>query len=149
MPELLAETEFDFFIGKAAYIVNPLDFTWVRILESEKPADSVLQFEKELTHQFPANQKYAFESHNGIVIRQYSTAFTIAFNKKLEGMIERRMRQSVFAVASFWYTAWVNAGEPDLARLSNKEFSADDLQEFQNLSNAWKNSKIQGQDHEE
>ena len=130
MPELLAETEFDFFIGKAAYIVNPLDFTWVRILESEKPADSVLQFEKELTCQFPADQKYAFENRNGIVIRQYSAAFTTAFNKKLEGMIERRMRQSVFAVASFWYTAWVNAGQPDLKNLSNQHFSEAELKEL-------------------
>jgi hypothetical protein len=64
-------------------------------------------------------------------------------------MVERRMRMAIYSVASFWYTAWVNAGEPDLAHLTNKEFSADDLQEFQNLSNAWKNGKIQGEDHEQ
>jgi len=29
-------------------------------------------------------------------------------------MVERRMRQSIYAVASFWYTAWVNARRPDL-----------------------------------
>jgi len=138
VPELLAEKEFDFFIGKAAYIVNPLDFTWTRILESGKAADSVLQFEKELTRQFPADQKYAFENRNGIVIRQYSAAFTIAFNKKLEGMIERRTRQSVFAVASFWYTAWVNAGQPDLKSLSDQHFSEADLKEFDQLNTAWK-----------
>ena len=38
-------------------------------------------------------------------------------------MVERRMRQSIFAVASFWYTAWVNAGQPDLRPLSGKSFS--------------------------
>jgi hypothetical protein len=138
IPELLAEKEFDFFIGKASYIANPLDFTWSRILESGKAADSVLQFEKELTRQFPADQKYAFENRNGIVVRQYSTAFTIAFNKKLEGMIERRMRQSVFAIASFWYTAWVNAGQPELKSLSNQHFSEADLKEFDQLNTAWK-----------
>ena len=64
-------------------------------------------------------------------------------------MVERRMRMAIYAVASFWYTAWVNAGQPDLTHLSNKEFSADDLKEFENLSNSWKNSKIKGREHEE
>ena len=104
VPELLAEKEFDFFIGKAIYINNPLDFSWARVLESAKAADSVLNFEATLTKQFGTDKKYAFENRNGVVIRQYSSAFTIAFNKKLDGMIERRMRQSIFSVASFWYT---------------------------------------------
>jgi hypothetical protein len=51
-------------------------------------------------------------------------------------------------VASFWYTAWVNAGQPDLKNLSNKEFSAGDLKEFESLNNSWKNSAIKGREHE-
>jgi len=149
IPELLADKEWDFFIGKADYIKDPGNFVWQRVLESAAAADTVLTFEKELSEQFPADQKFSFEARNGVVTRQYSSAFTNAYDAKLKGMVERRMRMAIYSVASFWYTAWVNAGEPDLARLSNKEFSADDLQEFQNLSNAWKNSKIQGQDHEE
>ena len=47
------------------------------------------------------------------------------------------MRQSVFAVASFWYTAWVNAGQPDLTKLANKTFSEEDLKEFEELNEAW------------
>ncbi len=149
VPELLAEKEFDFFIGKAAYIQNPLNFIWLRVLESAKAADSVLQFEKELTQQFPPDQKYAFENRNGVVIRQYAAAFTIAYNKKLNGMIERRMRQSIFAVASFWYTAWVNAGQPDLKNLSNKQFSEADIKEFDKLNDTWrKQSKIIGREEE-
>ena len=149
IPELLADKEWDFFIGKADYIKDPGNFVWQRVLESAAAADTVLTFEKELSEQFPADQKFSFEARNGVVTRQYSSVFTKAYDAKLKGMVERRMRMAIYSVASFWYTAWVNAGEPDLARLSNKEFSADDLQEFQNLSNAWKNSKIQGQDHEE
>jgi len=149
IPELLADKEWDFFIGKADYIKDPGNFIWQRVLESAAAADTVLTFEKELSEQFPADQKFSFEARNGVVTRQYSSAFTNAYDAKLKGMVERRMRMAIYSVASFWYTAWVNAGEPDLARLSNKEFSADDLQEFQNLSNAWKNIKIQGEDHEE
>lgn len=138
IPELLAEKQFDFFIGKAVYIDNPGVFIWERVLESAKAADSVLVIERQLTQQFPADQKYAFEERNGKVIRQYAAAFSIAFNNKLDGMIERRMRQSVAAIASFWYTAWVNAGQPDLKSLLNQQFSEKDLKEFESLNNAWK-----------
>jgi hypothetical protein len=148
IPELLAEKEWDFFIGKAEYIKNPLDFAWKRVLESAAAADTVLKFEKELTKNFPSDQKFSFEDRNGLTIRQYSSAFSKKYNEQLKGMVERRMRQSIFAVASFWYTAWVNAGQPDLKNLSNKEFSAEDLKEFESLNNSWKNGAIKGREHE-
>lgn len=148
IPELLAAREWDFFIGKADYIKDPGEFIWQRVLESAKASDSVLLFEKELSKSFPTDQKFSFEERNGVTIRQYSTAFATAYDKKLNGMIERRMRQSIYAIASFWYTAWVNAGQPDLKSLSNKELSADDLKEFEELNNAWKKASIKGRDHE-
>ncbi len=137
VPELLAEKEFDFFIGKAEYIQNPGDFIWNRVLESAKAADTVLTFEKELTLQFSDDKKYSFENRNGKIIRQYSSAFTIAYNKKTDGMIERRMRQSIYAIASFWYTAWVNAGQPDLKELAKQKFSEADLAAFEKLNTQW------------
>ena len=144
IPELLAEKEWDFFIGKARYISNPLQFTWKRVLESAAAADSVLKGEKKLSRLFSPDRKFSFENRNGVMIRQYSTDYTIAYNKMLNDMVERRMRQSIYAVASFWYTAWVNAGQPDLKNLSNKTFEEAELQEFEKLNMAWK--KMQGSD---
>ncbi|HLO37309.1 MAG TPA: zinc dependent phospholipase C family protein [Lacibacter sp.] len=148
VPELLADKEFDFWMDKAVHIKNPGQFMWTRVLESAAAADTVLRYEKELTQSFPADQKFSFENRNGITIRTYSTSFTTAYNNKLNGMIERRMRQSIFAVASFWYTAWINAGQPDLKKLSNKEFTAEDLKEFEELNNNWRNGKIVGREHD-
>jgi hypothetical protein len=148
IPELLAEKEWDFFIGQAEYIKNPLDFIWKRVLESAAASDTVLKFEKELTRQFPGDQKYSFEERNGIIIRQYSSAFSKAYDAKLKGMIEKRMRQSIYATASFWYTAWVNAGQPDLKSLLHKAFSPEDLEEFEKLNNSWKNAAVKGREHE-
>jgi hypothetical protein len=141
VPELLAENEFDFLIGKAVYIDHPGDFIWERVLESAKAVDSVLLFERELTKDYLSDHKYAFEERNGKVIRQYSSEFTIAFNKKLNGMVERRMRQSIFSVASFWYTAWVNAGQPDLRILVDEKFTDEDLQAFQQLNQSWQSTE--------
>jgi hypothetical protein len=141
IPELLAERNWDFFIGKAEYIKNPADFIWKQILESAAAADTVLNYEQQLSNQFPADKKFSFENRNEIITRQYSSAFSKAYDQLLKGMIERRMRQSIFAAASFWYTAWVNAGQPDLNKLTNKTLSDEDLKEFEELNRAWiKNS---------
>jgi hypothetical protein len=139
IPELLAEREWDFFIDRATYISNPLEYTWLRILESAKAVDSVLKFEKLLTHRFSTDQKYSFEERNGLITRQYSTAFSIAYDRQLNGMIERRMRMAIYSVACFWYTAWINAGQPNLANLTGNEFTSTDLDEFERLNLAWRN----------
>lgn len=146
LPELLADKEWDFFIGKADYIQRPGEFIWARLLESAKASDTVLHFEKTLSQKFPGDKKYGFENRNGVVIRQYSSDYSNEYNKLLNGMVERRMRQAIYCVASFWYTAWVNAGQPDLSKLSNKEFSTEDLKEFEELNNQWKGGKIQGRE---
>lgn len=137
VPELLAKKEFDFFIGRAEYIQSPSAFIWKRVLESAAAADTVLAYERELTKKFADDKKYAFENRNGKTIRQYSEAFTVAYNKMLDGMIERRMRQSIFAIASFWYTAWVNAGQPDLKEMAGKKFSENDIKEFEEIDKQW------------
>jgi hypothetical protein len=140
IPELFADKEWDFFIGKAEYISNPGDYIWKRVLESGAAADTVLKIEKELSKTFPADKKFSFEERNGIVVRQFSSAYSKLYNEKLKGMIERRMRQSIYSVASFWYTAWINAGQPGLAKLTDTNFTAKDQQEFDELNSAWNNN---------
>jgi hypothetical protein len=149
VPELLADREYDFLIGKAMYIKDVDAFIWSRVLESGAAADTVLRSEAVLTQQFSADKKFAFEERNGKLVRQYSSAFTTAYDKMLNGMVERRMRQAIFAVASFWYTAWVNAGQPDLKGLKNTSFSEADLKEFEQLNNSWKSSSQKGRVHDE
>lgn len=149
VPELLADKEFDFFIGKAQYIEDPAAFIWSRVLESASEADSVLTFEKQLSKVFPSDKKYAFELRNKVLIKQYSSAYTTAYNKMLNGMVERRMRQAIFATASFWYTAWINAGQPNLNELSNKKFSEADQKQFDQLNTMWRSGKIKARALEE
>jgi hypothetical protein len=144
IPELLAEKEWDFFMEKAVYISRPDEFIWKRILESAAAADTVLKIEKELSAHFPKDRQYAFEERNGKLVKQYASDYAIAYNNKLNNMIERRMRQSVFAVASFWYTAWVNAGQPDLGRLVHKNFSEAELKVLEALNMQWKLGSIKG-----
>ena len=149
VPELLAEKEFDFMIGKALYIKNIPDYAWQRVLESGAASDTVLRYEAELTKKFPSDKKYSFEERNGKIIRQYSSDFTTAYDRMLNGMVERRMRLAIASVASFWYTAWVNAGQPDLKRLKQIAFNEEDLKEFDNLNASWKSGSVKGRPHDQ
>lgn len=144
IPEIFAETEWDLFSEKAVYIRNPLDFTWKRIEESAKASDSVLRFERILNERYTSDRKYAFEERNGVIIKQYSTAYSADYDALLNGMVERRMKQSIFAVASFWYTAWVNAGQPDLKGFVKSEISEDEKLEFEALEMKWKEGTARG-----
>ncbi|HQW92028.1 MAG TPA: S1/P1 Nuclease, partial [Ferruginibacter sp.] len=49
-----------------------------------------------------------------------------------------RMRQSIFAIASFWYTAWVNAGQPVLRDLVKHKFPETDQAAFEELNKQWR-----------
>lgn len=144
LPELLADRGWNFFTGKATYISNPAELIWQRVLESARAADTVLRYERELSATFPADRKFAYEERNGAIVRQYSTAFALAYHLKLEGMAERRMRQSIHAIASLWLTAWVDAGQPDLHGLTGKDFGEDDVKEFEELNRAWKINSPKG-----
>ena len=134
-----------FLLVKAAYIPNLSVFIWSRVLESAAASDTVLRCEKEINALFRPEQKFAFEDRRGKLIKQYSTAYAKAYENNLNHMIERRMRQSIFAVASCWYTAWVNAGQPPLDGLVRDSVSTvAEQQEFERLNLAWKNGKPLG-----
>ncbi|MEJ0082882.1 MAG: hypothetical protein WDM78_18455 [Puia sp.] len=146
VPELFAEANWDFFIGKAVYITDLPGFIWDRVLESAAAADTVLRCEKEISDHFRPDQKYAFEERQGKLLKQYSTAFASAYENRLDRMIERRMRQSIFAVASCWYTAWVNAGQPLLQNLVHDTLSESEIKEYERMTLEWKNNRIIGRD---
>lgn len=113
IPELKSE-DYDFFVGQAKYIAKPIDAAWKVVKDSHMAVDSVLKFEAELNSSFPIDQKYSFENRGANLMKVYSKEYTIAYDKKISGQVERRMREAIAMVGSAWYTCWVNAGKPNL-----------------------------------
>ncbi len=114
LPELFSD-RYDFFVGQAQYIEQPQLRAWDLVASAHTALDSVLQFEKQLTMEFAEEKKYSFEVRNNLTTRVYSRAFAQAYSDKLNGQVERQMRRAILAIASYWYTAWVDAGQPDLS----------------------------------
>ena len=117
VPELFFQ-EYDLITGKAEYINKPLETTWEFIQESYFAVDSVLSIEKEITEQWPDDRKYSFEKRGRVTMKVYSRDFSKEYSNRLNNMQERRLKASIKAVGSFWYTAWINAGQPDLNDLA-------------------------------
>ena len=119
LPELYSGN-YDFFVGRAFYINDVQKAAWIAIEGSFAARDSVLGFERKLNASFPSDQKYTLEQKGSKQVKVYSQAYSGAYDKMLHGQVERRMRSSVLLVGSIWYTAWVDAGQPDLSELKSK-----------------------------
>lgn len=141
--EINAEN-YDYFVGKATYVKSVLDYTWEAVEASHKALDSVLRIEKEITRTFPSDRKYAYEQRGNTTVQVYSKEFCSAYHAQLNGMVERRLRAAVIAVGSIWYTAWVDAGQPDLRSLQNKPPTQELLKEFQALEEHFHNDQHKG-----
>lgn len=126
--------DYNLFVGKASYLENPLEFTWKAIKASHLAVDSVLKLEKELSVIFPKDQKYSYEQRGKTTIQTFSKEFSKRYHELLNGMVERRLKEAILAVASFWYTAWVDAGQPDLRTLQNNPPSKELLEELEKLN---------------
>jgi hypothetical protein len=78
---------------------------------------NVLRAEKELAKIYDADKKYCPETIGSVVIQKPCFEYAQAFHNKLNGMVEEQMRKAILAIGSAWYTAWVDAGQPDLSNL--------------------------------
>lgn len=145
VPELFAE-DYDYLVGQAYYIADPLDVAWKIVLQSHYAVDSVLLFEKQLTEEFPEDKKFSFEQRGAVLMQVYSAEFSAAYQKRLNDMQQKRMRESIYITGCFWYTAWVNAGQPDLSKLGEK-ISDEMKKEMEENDKFFKNGKIIGREH--
>lgn len=149
IPELFGD-DYDYFIGKARYIEQPLDHIWDVVLESHRLVDSVLSLEKNLRAEFPPDQVYSYEQRGNNTVRVYSAAYTKEYDRRMNNMVERRLRESVINIGSFWFTAWVNAGQPDLNGLINPALEEEMRKEMEMLQkdSSYTQKKIYGREHQ-
>lgn len=124
LPELFSDG-YDFMVGRAHYVASPVEEAWRIVKESHISVDSVLGIEARLNDTFPADRKYGYIERNRILIRTYSDAYSTAYHEALQGMVERRMRGAIHSIGSYWYSAWVDAGQPDLNDLIRETAVAD------------------------
>ena len=75
---------------------------------------------------------------------KYTKEYATKLHEKMNGMVELQMRKSVQIVANFWYTAWVNAGKPDLSNLDNNQVTSRNAKFLKKDLKLWKTGKVFG-----
>ncbi|MEO7990727.1 MAG: zinc dependent phospholipase C family protein [Chryseolinea sp.] len=146
LPELFSDN-YDFFVGKASHIDNVQIAAWKAIEDSHRSVDSVLLFEKELSNHL-GSSKYSFETKGRQTVKVYSQEYSLAYHKILKGMVERQMRGAIKMIGDLWYTAWVDAGQPDLKKLIDYKPTEEELKRKREEVEAWKKEQVKSRPHE-
>ncbi len=147
IPELFADKTFDYFVGKAEYWDDPSKTYWDVVLKSHSHVDSVLLIEKDLSKIFPQDKQYCYEKRLESTVLVPCTAYADAFNKRMNGMVEERMRASIRAIGSAWFTAWVDAGQPDLNDFDDPQTTREEKKRMREEEKLFKQGKSKGRQH--
>jgi hypothetical protein len=147
LPEIFSD-DYDFFVGRATYVGNTQLEAWKAITISHQAVDSVLKFEQTLALRFK-DKKHNFETRGRQTIKVYSHEYSKAYHRLLAGMVERQMRNSIHSIGSFWYTAWVDAGQPDLNKLIDYTPTEEELKKNREEVDLWKQQNFEARPHDE
>jgi hypothetical protein len=135
VPELLCEEEYDFLVGKAEYIKDVRKFFWDIILKSHSLKNEVLRADSIINTKISEEKKFVFKERDGVVVKMQSEQLIRGFNMEMNDMVEIRMKDAVKALGDIWYTAWIDAGQPDLKSISKINWNEDEMKENERLKN--------------
>jgi hypothetical protein len=148
IPELFADESYDYFVGKPRYIERTDEWFWQMVFDSNSMVDSVLSIERALRRSFPQDRQMCPDMRLGTMVVTPCRDFAAAYQDAMNGMVERRMRAAIQAVSSAWYTAWADAGEPDLSKLNLPTKTEDERKEEERLRKTYEQGKILGRAEE-
>lgn len=137
LPEIFGD-RYDYLLGRAHYVDHVQEDIWRFVRDSFLALDTVLNFERNLNEAFPSDRKYAIENRGAVTLKVFSMEYSESFHAMLDGQVERRLREAILDVGSLWYTAWVDAGSPDLSVFPQKEISDSLKNEISNEMNTKK-----------
>ena len=121
------------------YISHPQDFIFEILKESHSMLPEMFRVEKEVTAELGADKKHEMVEKYGRKLKYYTKGFIQAYGKKLGRSIQKRMLLSSTRLASFWYSAWKDAGSPNWVK---NEVSAESITNFQAEKSLWKNNQL-------
>lgn len=135
--------------AEAHYIDNIEKATWDIIDSSHKLMTPLLYNDKKLRKDKPTEMLYKMGQNgqpekNRYGQQTYSDDYAHVYHEMLKGMVENQLRAAISATASFWYTAWVNAGKPDLTELDPKYITERNKKFYQEDMAYWKKGKVSG-----
>jgi len=146
LPEIFS-VDYDFFVGKAEYIPDIREAGWRVIASTHELVEEVLREENKLASHYQ-EKKYSFETRGKMTLKVYAMEYAAAYHKRLDGMVEKQMRASIKLTGDVWYTAWLDAGQPDLRKLIDYNPTETEVQKNREALEEWKARKGSLREHE-
>ncbi len=142
-------SNYNFYTGDAVYIKDVQAEIWRIIKESHRLADTMLLAEKKVRSNFSADKIYMKDSAGNTLLNKYKDPvhtheYATAFHQALNKMVEKQLRAAVAATANFWYTAWVNAGSPNLDNLDEPALTERNSKNYKKDYKLWKKGQLFG-----
>ena len=116
LPQLFSDN-YDFLVGRAEYVADPQGAIWDAVFDANALVDSVFIVEKLATVSVGEDKKFAYEDSRNRTIRVYSEKYATEYHRTLP-VVEQQMQRSIKMIGDFWYTAWIEAGQPVLIDIS-------------------------------
>lgn len=113
IPEQYA-LQYNLIVGKAQYIDDVLAYSWEIINHSHQLVDTVLQKDIQVKNTLKNHRHKSHQFRNNTLQNSYSKEYVQSYHTLLDGMVEKQLRSSILTVASLWYSAWIEAGQPVL-----------------------------------
>jgi hypothetical protein len=148
LPELFAK-DYKFHVEEAKYIDDVNQATWDIMDDTHSLVAPLLAADKKLRTATPEDKIFVMDEagnvkknrYNGVI---YSDEYARQFHTELNGMVEKQMKKAIALTASFWYTAWVNAGKPDLSELDAAALTKRNKKALNNDLRLWKKGDLFG-----
>ena len=152
LPELFAKN-YKLNVPEAHYYQDVHKATWDIINDTHSLAEPLLTIDKKLRTSTSENQVFVMDTEGKIVKTKYgsnkfSDEYATKLHNELNGMVENQMKKAITATASFWYTAWVNAGKPNLDELDSKEVTNRNKKNLNNDLKLWRSGNLFGLESE-
>ncbi len=145
LPELFGN-DYNFKTEKAKFIPDIPAETWRIITQAHSLETPLLTIEKQNRDQFNKDNLYKKDASgkNILLYNQpvFSDEYAKQFNTALNGMVEQQLRLSIQDIANYWYSAWVNAGSPDIISLDDDHLTNQNAKNFKTEYKAWNKGKI-------
>lgn len=141
--------KYNYNTGEAKYVDNIEKAVWDMLKDSHRQVAPLLAADKKLRSDFSLAQLYE-KDENGHTAKSkygdpiYSKEYVTQFHNALNGMVEKQIRKAIGTTANFWYTAWVNAGKPNLSELDAQSLTKRNMKNLQNDFKLWKSGKLFG-----
>ncbi len=148
LPEMFGD-KYNYHTREAHYINNITLTTWSIMERSHMLADTMLLIEKTLRKEFPEDKVYTKDVEGEILKNKYgqptfSREYATEYHKRLHGMVEVQMKEAIQMTADFWYTAWVNAGKPNMDDLDPHSLNDANEKRYIEEKKEWQEGKLTG-----